>query len=101
MSPNAHSVLEPAATASFAIHSLWSVLFWTSTAIFIIVIATLLLAVVQRRASVVPAMPPAPSTPTATTRIVAAATGVTALILFGFLVASLWTSRAMASVRPE
>jgi cytochrome c oxidase subunit 2 len=33
--------------------------------------------------------------------MVTAATAVTVLILFGFLLSSLWTSRAIASVRPE
>jgi cytochrome c oxidase subunit 2 len=93
VSPSAHTVLEPAATASLAIHTLWSVLFWTSTVIFIIVIGALMLAVMRRGESATPSA--------AMTRIVAAATGVTALILFGFLVASLWTSRAIAAVRPE
>ncbi len=100
MWPGAHSVLEPAATASVAIHALWSVMFWTSTAIFVVVLAVLVLALARRRANESTETPDPSATPAALTRMVAAATGLTVIVLFGFLLTSLWTSRAMAAVRP-
>ncbi len=101
MWPGAHSVLEPAATASVAIHALWSVMFWTSTAIFVVVLAVLVLALARRRANESTETPDPSATPAALTRMVAAATGLTVIGLFGFLLTSLWTSRAMAAVRPD
>jgi cytochrome c oxidase subunit 2 len=96
MSPTAHSVLEPAATAAAAIHGLWSLLFWTSTAIFVLVLVALAFAVRHSRSA-----PDTTSRQHATlTRSVAAATALTVVILFGFLLASVWTSHAIASVRP-
>jgi len=94
--PTAHTVLEPAATAAAAIHSLWSLLFWTSTAIFVLVLGTLALAARRNGA----AGDAASRQQTTLTRSVAAATALTVVILFGFLLVSVSTSHAIASVRP-
>jgi len=100
MSPDAQTVVEPAATAAAAIHDLWSLMLWTSTVIFFVVLVALALAVRRNRPEPV-ASPDATAGQTETmTRGVAVATALTVVILFGFLVASVWTSRAIASVRP-
>jgi cytochrome c oxidase subunit II len=88
---NPQTVVDPASTAASAIYSLWSLMLWTCTVIFIIVLAVLARSLSKRQRE----------TPPATiTRSVAAATALTVVILFGFLIASVWTSHAMAAVRP-
>jgi cytochrome c oxidase subunit 2 len=97
MSPSAQSIVQPATTAAAAIHSLWSLLLWVSTAIFVAVLAVLVVALFHRRRD-----PPDRGASVASLpRTVAAATALTVVILFGFLIASISTSRAIASVRPE
>jgi cytochrome c oxidase subunit 2 len=92
--------LEPAASAAAAIHDLWSLMLWTSTIVFIAVLVALGLALVRRRRDR-PTQPiDSSAPPAAVTRTVTAATALTVVILFGFLLASLWTSRAIAEVRP-
>jgi cytochrome c oxidase subunit 2 len=72
---------------------------WTSTAIFIAVLVVLGLALARRRADA--GSPAAASGSLAVvTRRVAVATALTVVILFAFLVASVRTSRAIATVRP-
>src|SRR5689334_4231785 len=100
MSPGAQSVLEPAATAAGAIHDLWSLMLWTCTVIFIAVLVVLALALVRRRHDESRQSPVSRDSSAAATRSVAVATALTVLILFGFLIASISTSRAIAEVRP-
>src|SRR5690606_12715856 len=71
---------------------LWWLMFWTCTAVYVIVITMVLLAVRRGRAE------PAGRTSDRTLlRSVVAATSVTIVILFGLLFASVTTGRAVAS----
>ena len=90
------SVLAPAGVQSSAIHHLWSLMLWVSTAVFAIVLAFVAVALVRgvRRTRTGAAPPPE----RILTRGVAAAVALTVVILFGLLVASVWTGRTVASL---
>jgi cytochrome c oxidase subunit 2 len=91
------SVLSPAGIQASSIHALWSLMFWTCTAVFIVVLAAVVIALVRgtrnRRG-------PDPSRPTeaALVRSVGVAVAVTVTILIALLVASVWTGRRVASL---
>jgi cytochrome c oxidase subunit 2 len=90
------SVLSPAGTQAASIHHLWSLMFWVSAAVFAVVIAFVFAALIGgirrlRSAGV-------STSEHMLTRSVAAAIGVTVVILFGLLVASVWTGRTVASL---
>jgi cytochrome c oxidase subunit 2 len=84
------SVSFPAGVQAATIHHLWSLMLWTTTIVFVLVIAFLIVAVwrdgVGTRASQAqPSM----------VRGVSAAVTATVLILIGLLVASIWTERKL------
>ena len=89
----APSVLDPAGPQAAHISSLWWLMFWVATAVFVLVLGFLLAAFLRRPRARVPI-----TADRTLTRAVAASAVVTALILFGLLVASMWTSRAIASL---
>ena len=91
------SVLSPAGVQASSIHELWVLMLWVCTAVFIAVLAALLVAVVRgtRRSEEGSASP----AETTLTRYVGAAVGVTVVMLIGLLVASVWTGRTVASLQ--
>jgi cytochrome c oxidase subunit 2 len=91
------SVLSPAGIQASSIHALWVILLSVCTAVFISVLAALLIAVVRgsRRSEEDSAPPPE----TTLTRYVGVAVGVTAVTLIALLVASVWTGRTVASLQ--
>ena len=107
----AQSVLDPAGPQAAHISRLWWLLFWMATAVFVLVLGALAAALAARRpTSAIPAIPATEATEAAFTlnpgeagerwrfRTVAAATGVTVVLLFGLLVASVATGREIASL---
>jgi len=91
------SVLSPAGVQASSIHSLWMLMLVVCTVVFVAVLTALLVAVVRgrRRRSAESMTSPAERT---LTRSVAAAVGVTVVILIALLVASVWTGRTVASL---
>ncbi|HVH56100.1 MAG TPA: cytochrome c oxidase subunit II [Vicinamibacterales bacterium] len=85
------SALHPAGPQAASISHLWWLMFWTCSAVYVIVIAALLVAISRRR------MDTRPSDGTLRTSVVTAA-GITVVILFGLLFASVATGRAVASL---
>jgi cytochrome c oxidase subunit 2 len=86
------SALSPAGPQAASIHALWSLMFWTSTTVFVIVIAFTCVAVIRatrdRRDSLAPS-----SSEKSLTRSVAAAVGATVVILVLLLIASVSATR--------
>lgn len=86
------SALHPAGPQAASISQLWWLMFGTCTAVYVLVMGVLAVAVLRRRAG-------GAETPVRSlTMAVAAASGVTLLILFGLLFASVVTGRAIASL---
>src|SRR5689334_14062769 len=92
------SVLAPAGVQASSIHALWSVMLWTCTAVYIIVIAALLVALVRGRRNRSHANRSIPSE-RSLSRSVGLAVAATALILITFLVASVSTGRKLQSLQ--
>jgi cytochrome c oxidase subunit 2 len=91
------SVLSPAGAQSSSIHHLWLWMLWASMAIFVSVLAFVLTALargLRRQSRGTP-----PSSEKNLSRTVAGAVAATGVILFAFLVASVWTGRSVASLR--
>jgi cytochrome c oxidase subunit 2 len=87
------SALHPAGPQAASISHLWWLMFWTCSAVYVLVIAALLTAIARRRTDA--------HTPTgerALKRAVVGATAATIVILFGLLIASVATGRAVASL---
>jgi cytochrome c oxidase subunit 2 len=91
------SVLSPAGIQASSIHSLWSVMLWTCAAVFIAVLAALVVALVRGTRNQSRPDPSLPSE-TALSRSVGVAVGLTVTILVTLLVASVWTGRRVASL---
>ena len=85
------SALHPAGPQAASISHLWWLMFWTCSAVYVIVITALLVAIRRRR------MDTRPGDGTLRTSVVTA-TGITVVILFGLLFASVVTGRAVASL---
>lgn len=88
-----HSVLDPGSPETRLIEQLWAAMYLTSIVVFVLVVAALLWAALRRRASEAPG--PEPGTERGLTMAVALATGVTVLILFGFLVYDIAVGRQL------
>ena len=91
------SVLSPAGPQASSIYSLWSLMLWTCTAVFIVVCAALVIALVRGMRNQSETDPSFP-TETALSRSVGVAVGLTVTILITLLVASVWTGRQIASL---
>jgi cytochrome c oxidase subunit 2 len=95
----AQSALDPAGPQAAHIDHLWWLLFWVSTAVFVLVLAVLFAALAVRRPpEATVTLNPGPEGERRRFRAVAAATGVTVAVLFGLLVASVATGREIASL---
>jgi cytochrome c oxidase subunit 2 len=90
------SALDPAGIQAARIEWLWWVMLWVTTAVFVLVVAAVVLAVLRGRSTQRPR-------PTHTTmvRAVGSALALTIVILFGLLYASAATGRAIGSVPTE
>ena len=86
------SALHPAGPQAASISHLWWLMFWTCSVVYVVVIGALLVAIRRRRDE------GGSTDERSLTRSVAAATGVTVVILFGLLFASVVTGRAVASL---
>jgi cytochrome c oxidase subunit 2 len=95
------SVLNPAGPQAAAIHTLWTVMLWVTTTVFVITLVMVFAALGRgRRARRSGAPPPAQhESEPALSRSVAAATAVTVLTLFALLIASIWTSRSVVTLQ--
>jgi cytochrome c oxidase subunit II len=87
------SALHPAGPQAASISDLWWLMFWTCSAVYVVVLGVLLAAVWRRRRD-----EQEPTRENSLFRSVAAATAVTIVILFGLLFASVATGRAVASL---
>jgi cytochrome c oxidase subunit 2 len=92
------SVLSPAGIQASSIHALWLLMLSICTAVFIAVLAALLVAVVRgtRHRSEEGSTPPSERT---LTRNVGVAVGLTVVTLIALLVASVWAGRTVASLQ--
>ena len=88
------SVLNPVGPQAGAIHGLWTLMLWVTASIYVIVLAAVVVAV-RRRTS---RQTETRVVQVSMVRSVGAAVGVSALILIGLLVASVWTGRSVASL---
>src|SRR5437763_14706920 len=94
------SVLAPAGAAASSIHSLWQLMLWMAVAVFALVLAFLIAALVrglrrQRDSQVT--VPDAAHSQAALTRAVSVAVGATVITLIALLVASVSTGRPVAA----
>jgi len=85
------SALEPAGPRAERIADLWNVFLIVSTVVYVVVMLVLFIALLRR----------ARGSEKGALRVVAGATGLTALTLFGLLIASIYTSRGLADARPH
>jgi len=92
------SVLSAAGPQAQRIETLWWVMFWVTGMVFVIVLVALVMAVMRARRGT---SQTAAGTDPRLLRYVAWSTAATVLILFGLLVSSIVTGRAMASQRSD
>jgi cytochrome c oxidase subunit 2 len=90
---HSHSVLDPGSPATRLIDRLWDAMFLVSIAVFVLVLAALLWAAFRRRSS--DADVTDPRTERSLTTAVTMATGLTIVILFGFLVYDIAVGRQL------
>jgi len=83
------SILDPAGPQAAYISRLWWLMLWVTTIVFVLVLGFLAAALLRRRRA---------TSEQSLARAVVAAVGATVVILFGLLIASVWTGRAVASL---
>ena len=93
-----HSALDPAGPQAERIGDLWWLMFWVSTAVFVLVMAALLVPLFRRGRGPEEPGPIPPESRRRITRVVAGAVGVTVIVLFVLLFASVGTGRALGSL---
>jgi len=91
------SVLAPAGAPSSSIHQLWLLMLWVTTIVFVATLVGVVVAVRRGTARAGAAAIASPS-PRALTLSVGVAVAISVCILFGLLVASVWTGRTVASL---
>jgi cytochrome c oxidase subunit 2 len=96
------SALDPAGPQSGRISRLWWLMFYTCSAVFLVVSVALLIAIFRRRkgrekTSDAPDISPDPKREQRMTRVVMGAVGITLIILFVFLISSFSTGRSLYS----
>ncbi|HUR83602.1 MAG TPA: cytochrome c oxidase subunit II [Thermoanaerobaculia bacterium] len=87
------SALEPAGVQAEQIANLWTVFLIVTAIVYVVVMAFTIAALLRRRPAIV-----SNATSPAVRNTVSAAVGLTVLILFGLLTASIFTTRGIASV---
>jgi cytochrome c oxidase subunit 2 len=93
-----HSVLSPAGPQASSIHALWSLMLWTSVAVFAAVLLALIVALVRgmrNRSKDDSSF----TSERALSGSVGVATGLTVVVLIGLLTASVLTARAVGSAQ--
>jgi cytochrome c oxidase subunit II len=95
---NLHSALAPAGPQAQHIATLWWGMLWTTTAIFAIVIVALWWAVHRGHGRARESVDRATQESTLV-RVVSAAVAASIVVLFALLISSIWTGRALASLR--
>ena len=90
-----HSVLQPASAETRLIDRLWDAMYLTSIIVFILVVLALLWAAVRRRRADEP--PRTPEQERSLRTAVGAGTGLTVLVLFGFLIYDVAVGRQITS----
>ena len=83
------SILDPAGPQAASISRLWWLMLWVTTIVFVLVLGFLAAALLRRRRT---------TSEQSLACAVVAAVGATVVILFGLLIASVWTGRAVASL---
>lgn len=91
------SVLSPAGIQASSIHNLWSLMFWTCAAVFTVVLAALVVAILRGSSNQSEGFRSLPRA-TVLSRAVGVAVGLTVAVLIGLLAASVWTGRRLASL---
>jgi cytochrome c oxidase subunit 2 len=91
------SMLSPGGVQAWSIQHLWSLMLWTSTAVFVLVLLALGLALLRGRQNHGRADDALPSD-RALRRAVTSAVALTAAVLLGLLSASVWTGRAVGAL---
>jgi cytochrome c oxidase subunit II len=95
----AQSALDAAGAASARIERIWWLMFWVTTLVFLVTMALTAIAVVRRREREPgPPIVDTETTDAVMTPVVAAAVAATTVILFVFLVASVWASKGLTTV---
>jgi cytochrome c oxidase subunit 2 len=92
------SALDPAGPQAERIGDLWWLMFWVCTAVFLLVVAATLGAVLRRGQGSDAPGPIPPESRRKMTRVVAGVLGVTVVTLFVLLIASVSTGRALGSL---
>jgi cytochrome c oxidase subunit 2 len=92
------SVLSPASIQASSIHALWLLMVWVCTAVFIAVLAALLIAVVRGIGNLSKSQSALPSERTLT-KSVGVAVSLTVVILLALLVATVSTGRAVGALQ--
>lgn len=88
------SALDAAGVQAARIENLWWIFFWVCTAVFVLVMGTLLIALFRKRGE------PRPGGERRMARVVAGAVALSAVILIGLLVASVATGSAIGTPAP-
>jgi cytochrome c oxidase subunit 2 len=90
-----HSALNPSSPQTRLIDGLWDAMYLTSAIVFVLVVVAMIWAAFRRRGTDAPA-PPRPEGERRLTTAVAVATGLTVIILFGFLVSDISVGRQLS-----
>jgi cytochrome c oxidase subunit II len=93
------SVLMPAGTQASSIHGLWSLMLWTSVAVFVAVLVLLIVALLRGIRNRSRDDPSLLSSERALVCGVGVAIGSTVAILIALLMAGVWTSRSLSSLQ--
>jgi cytochrome c oxidase subunit 2 len=100
--PGSQSALDAAGIQALRIEHLWWLFFWICLVVYVIVVAVMLVSAVRRRNAPTPERAEAaPERERGLIRIVAAAVGVTVVLLIVMLVGDFTTRRALRSLEPS
>lgn len=100
--PGPQSALDAAGVQASRIEHLWWLFFWICAVVYLTVLAVMLAAAIRRRKGPAPVRPEhAPERERGLIRIVAAALGVTVVLLLVMLVGDFTTRRALRSLEPN
>jgi cytochrome c oxidase subunit 2 len=95
-----HSALHPAGVQAEYISHLWWLMFWVCAAVFVIVVAFLLLAILRRRGLTIAGRPAVadPAQERRMTVTIGSGIAITVVILFVFLLATFFTGRSVSAL---
>src|SRR3954453_13541257 len=98
---SSQSMVNPQGLQAARIDHLFWLIFWVCIIAFVLTIAALSRAVLKRRETPVENFRPVDKRETTKTRVVAVAIAITVISLFGLLVSSILTGKAIASLHPQ